>query len=117
MPYTSAPKSEEEEWIKLGGNRVDPSGTKKGVLLAGPKSEEEERALHSEERARHQQEQPEQEQLERLESERPAKNSNPKFVPEKKSTDGARATGRSGNTRTATNLGGMISRGFKPFRR
>jgi len=31
------PKSEEEEWIKIGSNTVDPSGTKKGGYLTGSK--------------------------------------------------------------------------------
>jgi hypothetical protein len=118
VPYTSAPKSEEEEWVKVGGNRVDPSGTKKGASLAGPKLEEEELARRTEERARQQPEQFEREQLERLESERQAKNLNAKFVPKKRSTGGARATGRGGNTKTTTNLAGIIPRGlFQQFRR
>jgi hypothetical protein len=120
LPNTSASKSEEEEWVKVGGNRVDPSGTKKGVSLAGSKLEEEEWARRTEERARQQQEQFERERLERLESERQAKNLNAKFVPKKGSTDGAsaRATGRGGNTRTTTNLGGIIPRSlFQAFRR
>lgn len=112
MPYTSAPKPKEEERIEVRGNRVESSGTKKGVSLAGSKLAEEERALRTEERDRQQQEQPEREQPERLGSERQTKNLNAKFAPEKRSADGARATGRSGN------LGGIISRGlFQTFRR
>jgi hypothetical protein len=116
LPNTSAPKPE-EEWTNIEGNRVDPSGTKKGVSLTDSKLEDEEWARRAEERARQQQEQFGRDRLERLESERQAKNMNAKLVPKKGSTDGARATGRGGNTRTATNLGGIIPRGLFQFRR